>query len=136
MTSRRLTIALLLSTLPVAANDFKRLAACWSSRITVVRNGRPLFTRLRLTFSAAGSFAVEEFATGSQLAWICKGAARLTADGELYLDVANVTDSNGATPQSGRARYEPGESYNLGAVEYISAARVRVGALELRKELD
>ena len=136
MTSRRLSIALLLSTLPLAANDFKSLAARWSSRITAIRNGRPIYTRLRLTFSAAGSFAVEEFATGGQLAWLYKGAARFTADGELYLDVNSVTDSNGATPESGRARYEPGESYNLGAVEYISAARVRVGALELRKELD
>ena len=136
MTSRRLTIALLLFALPLAANDFARFAGRWSSRITVVRNGRPLYTRLRLTFSASGSFAVEEFATGGQLAWIYKGTARFTADGELYLDVASVTDSNGATPESGRARYEPGESYNIDAVAYISAARVRAGALELRKELD
>ena len=63
-------------------------------------------------------------------------ARRFTADGELYLDVANVTDSNGATPEPGRARYETGESYNVGAVGYISAARVRAGALELLKELD
>ena len=136
MTSRRLAIALLLSTLPLAANDFDRLAGRWRSRITVVRGGRPLYTRLRLTFSAAGGFAVEEFATGGQLAWIYKGVARLTADGELYLDVNSVTDPNGATPEPGRARYEPGESYNLGAVAYISVARVRVGALELLKELD
>ena len=76
------------------------------------------------------------FATGGQLAWLYKGTARFRADGELYLNVASVTDPNGATPEPGRARYEPGESYNLGAVEFISAARVRVGALELRKELD
>ena len=126
MTSRRLTIALLLSTLPSDGNDFARLAARWRSRMTVVRHGRPIYTRLRLTFSA----------TAGQLVWIYKGAARFTADGELYLDVASVTDPNGAIPESGRARYEPGESYNLGAVAYISAARVRVGALELRKELD
>jgi hypothetical protein len=136
MNSRRRAIALILITLPLAAGDFDRLAARWRSRITVVRNGRPLYTRLRLTFSAAGSFAIEEFATGGQLAWIYKGAARLTKDGELYIDVNSVTDPNGAAPEPGRARYDSGESYNLGAVEYLSAARVRVGALELQKELD
>ena len=125
-----------LAALPSDANDFARLTGRWRSRITVVRNGRPLFTRLRLTFSANGGFAVEEFATGGRLAWLYKGVARLTADGELYLDVNSVTDPHGATPESGRARYEPGESYNLGAVEYISAARVRAGSLELLKELD
>lgn len=134
MTTRRRAILLLM--LPLAAGDFDRLAARWRSRITVIRNGRPLYTRLRLTFSAAGSFAIEEYATGGQLAWIYKGAARLTKDGELYIDVNSVTDPNGATPEPGRARYESGESYNLGAIEYISAARVRIGALELQKELD
>ena len=58
MTSQRLTIALLLSTLPLAAYDFARLAARWRFRMTVVHHGRPIYTRLRLTFSATGSFAV------------------------------------------------------------------------------
>ncbi|MFN0105050.1 MAG: hypothetical protein ACKV2U_23570 [Bryobacteraceae bacterium] len=131
-----MAIFLLVSTLPSPAGDFGRLAGRWRSRITVVRNGRPLYTRLRLTFTPAGSFAIEEFATGGQLAWIYKGAARLTSDSELFLDINSVTDPNGATPEEGRARYQSGESYNLGAVEYISAARVRVGAMELQKELD
>jgi hypothetical protein len=135
MIPRRLAIALSLSAL-VSAGDFDRLAGRWRSRLTVIRGGRPLHTRLRLTFSAAGSFAIEEFATGGALAWIYKGSARLNADKELFLDVASVTDSNGATPESGRTRYEPGESYNLGVVEFLSPARVRVGALELQKELE
>jgi len=135
MTSRRRAIALLAATLPVAAGDFDRLAARWRSRITVIRNGRPLYTRLRLTFSAAGSFSIEEYATGGQIAWIYNGNARLSAN-ELFLDVNSVTDPNGAAPEPGRARYEPGESYNIGAVEYISSARVRIGALELQKELE
>ena len=136
MTSRRLAIALFLFTLPSPAGDFDRLAARWRSRITVIRGGRPLYTRLRLTFSAAGSFVIEEFATGGQLAWLYKGVARITPDRELFLDINSVTDPNGATPEPGRARYEPGESYNLGAIEFVSAARVRIGALELQKELD
>jgi hypothetical protein len=135
MIPRRLAIALPFSLL-LTAGDFDRLAARWRSRITVIRSGRPLYTRLRLTFSAAGSFAIEEFATGGALAWTYKGTARINADKELFLDVASVTDSNGATPESGRARYEPGESYNLGVVEFLSPARVRVGALELQKELE
>ena len=136
MTTRRLAIALLLATLPSSAAEFDRLAARWRSRITVLRGGRPIYTRLRLTFSAAGSFVIEEFATGGQLAWLYKGNARLSADQELFLDVNSVTDANGSTPEAGRARYESGESYNLGVVEFLSAARVRVGALELLKELD
>jgi len=136
MTTRRQAITAFLTMLPLAAGDFDRLAARWRSRITVIRGGRPLYTRLRLTFSAAGSFAIEEFATGGQLAWIYKGAARLEKDGELFLDVNSVTDPNGTAPEPGRARYESGESYNLGAIEYLSAARIRVGALELQKELD
>jgi hypothetical protein len=136
MTSRRLAIALLLSSLPSIAGDFDRLAARWRSRITVIRSGRPLYTRLRLTFSAAGSFAIEEFGAGGELAWIYKGAARFAADRELFLDVNSVTDPNGTAAEPGRTRYQAGESYNLGTVEYISAARVRVGALELQKELE
>ena len=135
MIPRRLAIALSLSALMIAGG-FGRFAGRWRSRITVIRSGRPLHTRLRLTFSAAGSFAIEEFATGGAIAWIYKGTARLNADNELFLDVASVTDPNGATPESGRARYEPGESYNLGSVEFLSPARVRVGALELQKELE
>lgn len=136
MTSRRSAITLLASALPLAAGEFDRLAARWRSQITVVRNGRRLNTRLRLIFSSAGGFAIEEFATGGRLVWIYKGVARFTADGELCLDVDSVTDPNGTTPEPGRARYEAGESYNLGAFEYIAASHVRVGALELRKELD
>lgn len=136
MTSRRAAIALLLSPLAVAAGPFDRLAARWRARINTVRNGRPLFTRLRLSFSTSGGFLIEEYASGGQLAWIYKGTARLTGDNELVLDVAAVTDPNGAEAESGRARYAAGETYNLGVVEYLSAARVRVGALELQKELE
>lgn len=136
MTSRRLALRLLLAALPALAGPFDKLAARWRSRITVVRNGRPLYTRLRLTFTAAGSFVIEEYATGGQLAWLYKGTARITADNELFLDVASVTDANGATPDPGRARYDSGESYNLGAIEFLSGARVRIGPLELQKELE
>ncbi|MBL8240121.1 MAG: hypothetical protein JNM66_22055 [Bryobacterales bacterium] len=135
MIPRRLAIALPFSRL-LAAGDFDRLAARWRSRITVVRNGRPLYTRLRITFSASAGFAIEEFATGGALAWLYKGVARINADRELFLEVASVTDANGATPEPGRARYQSGETYNLGVVEFLSSARVRVGALELQKELD
>ena len=123
MISRRQTLTLFLATLPCPAGPFDKLAARWRSRITVIRSGRPLNTRLRLTFTAAGSFVIEEYATGGQLAWLYKGAARLN-------------DPNGAAADPGRARYDAGETYNLGAVEYISAARVRIGALELQKELE
>lgn len=136
MLSRRQAVALLLPAFTAVAGSFDKLNARWRSRITVIRNGRPLYTRLRLTFTAAGSFAIEEYATGGQLAWLYKGTARFTAENELFLDVASVTDTNGASAEPGRARYEAGESYNLGAVEYLSTARVRVGALELQRELD
>jgi hypothetical protein len=136
MIPRRLALLFFLPILPAAPAGLDRLAGRWLSRINFVRNGRPLYTRLRLTFLASGGFAIEEFAPGGALAWIFKGTARLTADSELFLDVASVTDANGAAAEPGRARYEAGESYNLGAVEFLSAARVRVGALELQKELD
>lgn len=136
MISRRQTLTLFLATLPIAAGPFDKLAARWRSRITVIRSGRPLYTRLRLTFTAAGGFVIEEYATGGQLAWLYKGAARLNDASELFLDVASVTDPNGAAADPGRARYDAGETYNLGAVEYLSAARVRIGALELQKELE
>jgi len=136
MTLGRRTLVALLAGLAAQAGDFDRLAGRWRSRITVVRNGRPLYTRLRLLFTAAGGYSIEEYATGGQLVWIYKGAARLGKDGELFLDVASVTDPNGAAAEEGRARYRAGESYNMGAIEYVSAARVRVGSLELQKELD
>jgi hypothetical protein len=136
MITRRAALALLLLTRPSFAGAFDKLAARWRSRITVIKSGRPLYTRLRLTFTAAGSFVIEEYATGGQLAWLFKGTARISSDTELFLDVASVTDANGAAVENSGARYQAGESYNLGAIEYISAARVRVGALELQKELE
>jgi hypothetical protein len=136
MISRRATLALLLLMRPSFAGPFDKLAARWRSRITVIKSGRPLYTRLRLTFTAAGSFVIEEYATGGQLAWLFKGTARMSAGNELFIDVASVTDSNGGAVENSAARYQPGESYNLGAIEYVSAARVRVGALELQKELE
>jgi hypothetical protein len=136
MIPRRLVLALFSSILPAAPSGLERLAGRWRSRFTVIRSGRPLYTRIRLTFLASGGFAMEEFATGGALAWIYKGTARLHAAQELFLDVASVTDANGGAAEPGRARYEAGESYNIGAVEFLSAARVRIGALELQKELD
>ncbi|MBI2688226.1 MAG: hypothetical protein HYX27_18130 [Acidobacteria bacterium] len=136
MTTRRAAIALFATTLPAAAGDFNKLAARWRSRISVIRSGRPTYTRLRFTFPAAGSFVIEEFAAGGQLAWIYKGMARVAARPELVVDVSIVTDSNGIAAEEGRARYQAGESYNLGAVEYVSHARGSAGAMELQKELD
>ena len=133
MTTRR---AMLLLSLSLFAGPFDKLAARWRSRITVIKSGRPLYTRLRLTFTAAGSFVIEEYATGGQLAWLYKGTARINAGNELFIDVASVTDANGAAVENSAARYQAGESYNLGAIEYLSAARVRVGAWELQKELE
>ena len=136
MIPRRLVLLSLFPILLAAPAPLERLAGRWRSRINSIRNGRPLYTRLRLTFLGSGGFAIEEFATGGALAWIYKGTARLNADSELFLDVASVNDASGAAPEPGRARYEAGESYNLGVLEFLSAARVRVGAMELQKELD
>ena len=110
MTSRRAALALLLFPLAVPADPFDRLAARWRARINTIRNGRPLYTHLRLTFSTAGGFLIEEYASGGQLAWVYKGTARITGDNELILDVAAVTDRNGAEAEPGRARYAAGEA--------------------------
>ena len=118
-----------------AAEPLERLDGKWRTRFVVVRAGRALYSRARFAF-AKGNFVLEEYATGGQLAWVYRGAARINAGNEMFLDVASVTDAAGTAAEVGRARYEAGESYNLGAVEFISAARVRVGALELQKELD
>lgn len=95
-----------------------------------------MYTRLRLTFAASGGFQVEEYAAAGPLAWIYKGTARVSPEKELLLEMSAVTDPNGAEAEPGRARYEAGETYNMGAMEFLSTARVRVGALELQRELE
>jgi hypothetical protein len=118
-----------------AAGPLERLDGKWRTRFVVVRAGRALYSRARFLFEK-GSFVLEEYATGGQLAWVYRGTARVNGEAEMFLEVASVTDAAGTAAEPGRARYEAGESYNLGAVEFLSAARVRVGALELQKELE
>jgi hypothetical protein len=136
MTSRRTLFWLCLVPPALAAGEMEKFSGRWRSRITVFRRGRATGTPLRFLFSPDGAFSLEEFGLGGQLAFVYRGAARLNADRELFLDVRTVTDGAGANVEEGRARYEAGESYNLGAVEFLSGSRVRVGALELQKELD
>lgn len=136
MVCRRTIVLFGFALLPAFAGEWDRMVGRWRSRITVVRSGRPLHSRLRIAISAAGGAAVEEFTTGGALAWIYKGTLRMTADQELLFEVQSVTDPNGTVPEEGRARYQAGETYNLGAVDYLSPARIRVGALELQKELE
>lgn len=135
MTLRRTALALLLAPL-LAAAPLDKLAGRWRSRLATFRGGRAVYANLRFIFAPDGALVLEEFAPAGPLAWVYKGAARLPPSDELYFDVQSVNDANGSAAEGNTARYQPGESYNLGAVEFLNSARVRVGALELRKELE
>lgn len=134
MTSRRAALALLLVSLSAA--PLEKLAGRWRSRLATFRGGRTVYLRLRFLFAPDGALVLEEFAPAGPLAWVYKGAARLTPSDELYFDVQSVNDANGSAAEGSAARYQSGESYNFGAVEFLGAARIRVGVLELQKELD
>ena len=136
MTRRRTILFLMIAPAAMSAEGLEKFSGRWRSRLTVFRRGRATATPLRFLFGGGGAFTLEEFGLGGQLAFVYQGAARLNADRELFLDVRTVTDGTGAAVEEGRARYEAGESYNLGAVEFLSGSRIRVGALELQKELD
>jgi hypothetical protein len=135
MTPRRTALVLLLSPF-LAAAPLHKLAGRWRSRLTTVRGGRAVYVRLRFLFAPDGALVLEEYAPAGPLAWVYKGAARFTPSEELYFDVQSVNDANGSAADGNAARYQPGESYNFGALEILSSARVRVGALELQKELE
>ena len=134
MILRRTALALLAPFLFAA--PLEKLSGRWRSRVATFRGGRAVYARLRFSFAPDGAFALEEFSPAGPLAWVYKGAARLTPSDELCIDVQSVNDPNGRAPEDNAARYQPGESYNLGAVEFLGSARVRVGVLELQKELE
>lgn len=133
--TRRATFYLFVSGCLHPATVLERLAGNWRTRISVIHGGRRTYTRLRLTFTAAGLVAIEEYEPAGPLAFVYKGALELKGESELSLKVAEVSDPNGRTVEDGRGRYQAGETYNLGAVEFLSSSRVRIGSMEALKEL-
>jgi hypothetical protein len=113
-----------------------RLNGRWRSRITTFQGGRARSTPLRFTFAAAAAVVIEEYRAGGELAWVYRGTAEVSSASELSIRISAVTDPSGKPSGDSRTRYEVGETYNLGAIEPQSATRVRIGSMELQKELE
>lgn len=114
----------------------ERPSGRWRTRITTFKSGRATAVPLRFTFAKNGVVAIEEYRTGGQLAWLFRGVVEWNPADEVTLRVDSVTDETGQAAPEGRTRWVAGETYTLGAYQVESSTRVRIGSLELLKELE